>query len=178
MGWRHMSERLWGPRCSPTGSLLFSVTRLQSARVEALTRMRFHSAKEPSFYEAGDELHEVYFPLSCVLAPQLPRDDGTMMATTLRGSEEAWGLLTAVRKARAPGHGRVQIGGRALRIVARELRKIFHQNMEVGDLFLSYWDAVMHQYEQTLGLGAKRKSMALTLIRDLQGSTAGKTENI
>jgi hypothetical protein len=50
--------------------------------------------------------------------------------------------------------------------------------MEVGDLFLSYWDAVMHQYEQTLGLGAERKSMALTPIRDLQWSTAGKTENI
>jgi hypothetical protein len=72
----------------------------------------------------------------------------------------------------------VQIGGRALRIGARELRKIFHENMEVGDLFLSYRDAVMHQYEQTLGLGAERKSMALTPIRDLQGSTAGKTENI
>jgi Crp-like helix-turn-helix domain len=95
-----------------------------------------------------DEVREVYFPLSCVLAPQLPLNDGTMMATTLRGSEGAYGLLTAVRKARAPERCQVQIGGRALRIGARELRRIFHDHTEVQHLFLSYWDAVMYQYEQ------------------------------
>jgi CRP-like cAMP-binding protein len=99
-------------------------------------------------YQAGDEVREVYFPLSCVLAPQLPLNDGTMMATTLRGSEGAYGLLTAVRKARAPERCQVQIGGRALRIGARELRRIFHDHTEVQHLFLSYWDAVMYQYEQ------------------------------
>jgi CRP-like cAMP-binding protein len=125
-------------------------------------------------YEAGDELQDVYFPISCVLAPQLPRDDGTVMATTLRGSEGASGLLTAVRNARAPAHCQVQISGRALRLSARELRKIFNENMKVRDLFLSYWDAIMYQYEQTAICNAShsvhsRLSKCLLEIHDRVG---------
>jgi hypothetical protein len=45
----------------------------------------------------------------------------TMMATSLRGHEAVFGLLTAIRKAKTNARRQVQIGGLALRIDARQL---------------------------------------------------------
>ena len=99
--------------------------------------------------EPGDTIRHVYFPLSCVLSAVSALRDGTMMATTLRGHEGVFGLLTAIRKAKTNARCEVQIGGPALRIDARQLGSMFDASKEIRHLFRCYWDAVMFQYEQT-----------------------------
>jgi CRP-like cAMP-binding protein len=99
--------------------------------------------------EPGNAMGHIYFPLSCVLSAVSGLTDGTMMSTTLRGHEGAFGLLTALRKAKAHTHCQVQIGGSALRLDAKHLACLFDASAEIRHLFLCYWDAVMFQYEQT-----------------------------
>jgi CRP-like cAMP-binding protein len=116
--------------------------------------------------EAGDPVRQVYFPISCVLLALVPVRDGTMVAITLRGREGAYGLLAAIRRASAPERCEVQIGGSALRISAKQLRSLFHDSTEVRHLFLSYWDAIMHQHEQ-MSLCNARHSIPSRLSRCL-----------
>jgi len=99
--------------------------------------------------EPGDQVRHVYFPVSCVLSAVTVLRDGAMMATTLRGHEAAFGLLTALRKARTHARCKVQIGGPAFRVDAKQLSVLFDASTDVRRLFLDYWDAVMVQYEQT-----------------------------
>jgi CRP-like cAMP-binding protein len=99
--------------------------------------------------EPGGPMRYVYFPLSCVLSSVSGLRDGTMMATTLRGYEGAFGLLTAIRRAKAHTKCQVQIEGSALRLDAKQLVHLFDVSAQIRQLFLSYWDAVMFQYEQT-----------------------------
>jgi CRP-like cAMP-binding protein len=98
--------------------------------------------------EPGDAVRHVYFPVSCVLSAVSVHGDGTVLATTLRGHEGAFGLLTGLRKARTHARCQVQIGGTALRMETNQLAFAFDARREVRHLFLSYWDAVMTQYEQ------------------------------
>src|SRR6476660_1918434 len=71
--------------------------------------------------EPGNAMGHIYFPLSCVLSAESGLRDGTVMATTLRGREGSFGLLTAIRKASAHTRCQVQVGGSALRLDAKQL---------------------------------------------------------
>jgi len=106
--------------------------------------------------EPGDLMRYVYFPLSCVLSALSSHRDGTIVATTLRGYEGGFGLLTAIRKAKTNARCQVQIGGPALRVDAKQLGSIFDGSKEIRHVFLCYWDAVMFQYEQTGVCNTKR----------------------
>ena len=116
--------------------------------------------------EPGDGMKQVYFPVSCVLSAVSIHRDGTVLATTLRGHEGAFGLLTALRKAKTHALCQVQIGGTALRLDANQIEAIFDKSKEVRGLFLSYWDTVMHQYEQA-AICSTRHSVASRLSRCL-----------
>src|SRR5262245_48744670 len=97
--------------------------------------------------EPGDLIRNVYFPVSCVLSAVTVLRDGAMMATTLRGHEAAFGLLTALRKARTHARCKVQIGGPAFRVDHRQLSTLFDASTEVRRLFLDYLGAVIGEFE-------------------------------
>jgi hypothetical protein len=69
--------------------------------------------------EPGDAMKQEYFPVSCVLSAVSIHRDGTLLSTTVRGYEGAFGLLTALRKAKTHALCQVQIGGSALRVDLR-----------------------------------------------------------
>jgi len=142
MGWTR-------PNASQPGNLLLRAVR-SIAGSQAIINAQPISLEQGSVVsEPGDQIRQVYFPISCVLSAVTVLRDGTMMATTLRGHEAAFGLLTAIRRARTHARCKVQIGGPALRVEAKQLAALFDSSTEVRRLFLDYWDAVMAQYEQT-----------------------------
>jgi len=128
--------------------LLFAMKRAMGAH-SAIDAQAISFEQGALVCEPGDLMRYVYFPLSCVLSALSSHRDGTIVATTLRGYEGGFGLLTAIRKAKTNARCQVQIGGPALRVDAKQLGSIFDGSKEIRHVFLCYWDAVMFQYEQT-----------------------------
>jgi CRP-like cAMP-binding protein len=129
----------------PRNLLLQAMERTIGAKIDA---ERILLEQGNVICEPWDGMRSAYFPLSSVLSAVSTRGDGTTLATALRGHEAAFGLLSAIRKAKAQTRGAVQIGGPTLRVEARHLAHIFDTSNEVRYLLLSYWDAVMFEYEQ------------------------------
>jgi CRP-like cAMP-binding protein len=129
----------------PRNLLLHAMERAIGANIEA---ERVLLKQGSMICQPWDGMRSAYFPLSSVLCAVSSREDGTTLATALRGHEAAFGLLSAIRKAKAHTRGAVQIGGPTLRVEAKQLARIFEASREVRYLLLSYWDAVMFEYEQ------------------------------
>ena len=129
----------------PRNLLLHAMERTIGAKIDA---ERILLEQGSVICEPWDGMRSAYFPLSSVLSAVSCRGDGTTLATALRGHEAAFGVLSAIRKAKAQTRGAVQIGGPTLRVEARQLVHIFDASREVRYLLLSYWDAVMFEYEQ------------------------------
>jgi Crp-like helix-turn-helix domain len=137
------------PKANQSRNLLF-VAMKRAMGVQSVIDAQPISLEQGALVcEPGDLMRFVYFPLSCVLSALSSHRDGTLIATTLRGHEGGFGLLTAIRKAKTNARCQVQIGGPALRVDARHLGGIFDASKEIRHVFLCYWDAVMFQYEQT-----------------------------
>ena len=137
------------PNANQPGNLLLDAVKSAIGPQAVIDSQQISLEGGSAVSEPGDPIRHVYFPLSCVLSAVTVLGDGTMMATTLRGHEAAFGLLTAIRKGRTHAYCKVQIGGPALKVDAKQLVSLFEASKEVRHLFLDYWDAVMAQYEQT-----------------------------
>src|SRR5215475_13179869 len=137
------------PRANQPRNLLFLAMKRAIGAHSAIDAQSFSLEQGALVCEPGDLMRHVYFPLSCVLSAVSTHRDGMMLATTLRGHEGGFGLLTAIRKAKTYARCQVQIGGPALRVDARDLARSFDASKELRHVFLCYWDAVMFQYEQT-----------------------------
>ena len=137
------------PNAKQADNLLLLAIEAASGSSKCISAQQMTLEQGTVVSEPDDAMRYVYFPLSCVLSAVAAHRDGTMLATTLRGHEGGFGLLTALRKARTHSRCQVQIGGSALRVDAKQLAIMFDASSKVRHVLLTYWDAVMLQYEQT-----------------------------
>ncbi|WP_439364429.1 Crp/Fnr family transcriptional regulator [Bradyrhizobium sp. DASA03005] len=76
----------------------------------------------------GDELKQVYFPLSGVLAFLVEMSDGHIVASTLMGSEGAVGALSILSPSHSPVTATAYVAGAALQIPVPRLQQAYEQS--------------------------------------------------
>ncbi|QOG23387.1 Crp/Fnr family transcriptional regulator [Bradyrhizobium sp. SEMIA] len=85
-------------------------------------------ASDAVLVRTGDELKEVYFPISGVLAFLVEMSDGHIVASTLMGSEGAVGALTVLSPSHSPVTATAYVAGAALKIPASRLHQAFERS--------------------------------------------------
>lgn len=90
-------------------------------------------------YDAGDEVRQVYFPVTCVIADVAIMDDGTMVETGMVGREGAVGVTASFGEYGARSWARVLIPGEALAVAADALRQMFQESEELRAPLLGYY---------------------------------------
>lgn len=76
----------------------------------------------------GDELKQVYFPLSGVLAFLVEMSDGRIVASTLMGSEGAVGALSVLSPSHSPVTATAYVAGAALQIPVSRLERAYEES--------------------------------------------------
>lgn len=76
----------------------------------------------------GDELKQVYFPLSGVLAFLVEMSDGHIVASTLMGSEGAVGALSVLSPSHSPVTATAYVAGGALQIPVSRLQRAYEES--------------------------------------------------
>lgn len=104
--------------------------------------------------EPGDEPQWVYFPSSAVLSVVTLMIDGSAVETSSVGFESAAPLLSVM--ADRPTKVRIfaQIGGAAIRVAAKSLRKQADESPPLRSLLLRHADAIGFQAEQGVACNA------------------------
>ena len=76
----------------------------------------------------GDELKQVYFPLSGAIAFLVEMSDGLIVASTLMGSEGAVGALSVLSPSRSPVTATAYVAGTALQVPVSQLQLVCAQS--------------------------------------------------
>lgn len=76
----------------------------------------------------GDELKQVYFPLSGVVAFLVEMSDGRIVASTLMGSEGAVGALSVQSPSHSPVTATAYVAGAALQIPVSRLERAYEES--------------------------------------------------
>src|SRR5690348_4817363 len=79
----------------------------------------------------GDEFKQVYFPVSGVIAFLVEMSDGTIVASTLMGSEGAIGTLSVLGPSHSAVTANAYVAGAALQLPASKLQLAFEQSAAV-----------------------------------------------
>lgn len=129
--------------------LLDNLLKLQSTGESfdsALTIVSLHTNQV--LYEQGEEIEHIYFPLDAVVSNLGIVDDGTTVETAMVGREGIVGI-TAILDGRRHKHWSwVTIDGKAARIRAELLEKLFIEDEAALRLLLSYYRSLMTQVTQ------------------------------
>ncbi|MGF1479485.1 MAG: Crp/Fnr family transcriptional regulator [Cyanophyceae cyanobacterium] len=98
----------------------------------------------------GETIHDLYFPIDCLISITTTMKDGSTAETGLVGNREIVGI-NAFMGGRETTQTEyvVQIAGRAIKIAASLMRKEFENNKELRDLMLRYTQALIAQIFQT-----------------------------
>jgi CRP-like cAMP-binding protein len=109
-------------------------------------------------HEPGEEIRDLYFPLSCVLSITLMMSDGTTAETGLVGNREVIGV-NAFMGGRETTQTTyiVQHAGSAMKIDASILLKEFDDNKDLRDVMLRYTQAFIAQISQTTACNSLHK---------------------
>ncbi|WP_439399401.1 Crp/Fnr family transcriptional regulator [Bradyrhizobium sp. PMVTL-01] len=76
----------------------------------------------------GDELKQVYFPISGILAFLVEMSDGHIVASTLMGSEGAVGAFSVLSPSHSPVTATAYVAGAALQVPVLRLQQAFEQS--------------------------------------------------
>jgi CRP-like cAMP-binding protein len=159
-----MSKRLSKPRQGEQINLLLAAMNGATGS-PAKIEVRPSDLKQASILcEPGEKLRHVYFPSSTVLSVMSALNDGTTVEVAIAGYEGAFGLLAAVGSGEASARCQVQIGGRAMRAEAGQLRSAFHRNDQVRRVVILYCEMQVFQGQQTVACNAKH-AVAARLCR-------------
>lgn len=79
----------------------------------------------------GDELKQVYFPLSGAISFLVEMSDGQIVASTLMGSEGAVGALSVLSPSQSPVTATACVAGAALNISVSQLQRAFEQSAAI-----------------------------------------------
>ena len=98
----------------------------------------------------GEIIHDVYFPLDCLVSITITMKDGSTAETGVIGNREMLGV-NAFMGGRETTQTEyiVQIAGTALKMDAQVLLDLFNDNKELRDVMLRYTQALIAQISQT-----------------------------
>ena len=101
-------------------------------------------------YEPGDIIHELYFPIDCLLSITITMSNGAVVETGIVGYREMLGINVFLGGgATRQTESTVQIPGNAIKVDAQMLRKEFDRSQELRNVLLSYTQAFIAQVSQT-----------------------------
>lgn len=99
-----------------------------------------------TLYRQGGPVDWIYFPLTCLLSVLTTADNGESVETAMIGNEGGLGVLDACGSGRAAAACLIQVGGRALRIGAGDLRMLVLTN---EDLARAAWTLIELQLAES-----------------------------
>jgi len=109
-------------------------------------------ARGEVLHMAGEEIHNLYFPITCLISITVTMGEGQTVETGAVGRREVVGI-----NAFMGGHETtqteyiVQIAGDALKIAADPLKEEFNRNTEMRAVMLKYTQAYVAQISQNVG---------------------------
>jgi len=118
--------------------------------------------------QPGDIIHDVYFPLTCLISVTITMNDGSTVETGVVGSREMVGI-NAFMGGREMTQTTyiVQVPGKAIRMKAKLLLDEFDTNKSLRDVMLKYTQAYIAQISQNVAcnrLHTIEKRMARWLL--------------
>lgn len=101
-------------------------------------------------HKPGEDIHDLYFPLDCLISITVTMRDGRIVETGVVGSHEMVGI-NAFMGGRETTQTEyiVQIAGDAMRIDSAPLLEAFDRDKRVRDIFLKLTQAIIAQISQT-----------------------------
>lgn len=129
-----------------------------SASDRRLLQPHLHSVPLPAHAwidEPHARIRHVYFVEDGLVSVAVSGTQGRTAEVGLVGNEGMTGIPIVLGDDRSPTSARVQIGGRALRISPRELRKAMKRSASLRALLLRYVHAFLVQLSQTLAANSR-----------------------
>jgi CRP-like cAMP-binding protein len=105
-------------------------------------------------YDPGDMVDTVYFPDDCVISLMTLMESGAAIESATIGREGALGLMSAVSPRQSLSRAIVQVAGRAHRISAPHLHRIWEQSGQVRDLVDRHNEALFAHAIQSVACNA------------------------
>jgi CRP-like cAMP-binding protein len=123
--------------------------QLLTARLTAVTL-----EKGALLYDPGDMVDTVYFPDDCVISLMTLMESGAAIESATIGREGALGLMSAVSPRQSLSRAIVQVAGRAHRISAPHLHRIWEHSGQVRDLVDRHNEALFAHAIQSVACNA------------------------
>jgi CRP-like cAMP-binding protein len=105
-------------------------------------------------YDPGDMVDTIYFPDDCVISLMTLMESGAAIESATIGREGALGLMAAVSPRQSLSRAIVQVAGRAHRISAPHLHRIWEQSGLIRDLVDRHNEALFAHAIQSVACNA------------------------
>ncbi|MEO7084656.1 MAG: Crp/Fnr family transcriptional regulator [Gemmatimonadaceae bacterium] len=134
--------------------LLRDLPRDAYAEIEPLFQGRAFDRAE-RLHGPGEPIHDLYFPLDCLVSITVTMSDGRTAETGVVGSREVVGI-NAFMGGRETTQTEyvIQIPGDAIRVPAAPLLRLFDRHKGVRDVLLKYTQAMLAQLTQNAACNA------------------------
>jgi CRP-like cAMP-binding protein len=135
-------------------------------------------AQGTMLYEAGDEVDEVYFPLSGMVSMVVVMRDGKAIETATVGREGVVGAMSGLGLRISRVRAMVQLPIFASRISSPQLRKAVASSKPISDLCIRYNEVLLEQARITAACNALHQIEARFCRWLLQTRDRGETDTI
>ena len=135
-------------------------------------------AQGTMLYEAGDEVDEVYFPLSGMVSMVVVMQDGKAIETATVGREGVVGAMSGLGQHISRVRAIVQLPIFASRISSPQLRKAAASSKPISDLCIRYNEVLLEQARITAACNALHQIEARFCRWLLQTRDRGETDTI
>lgn len=122
---------------------------VRSALLPALRRV--HLPRGTLLQEARVPVHQVHFPISCVVSLLRAMPEGVSVEAACVGPEGMVGAAALVPSGLGEARALVQVAGEAWAIEAAELQRLAQAHPSMGHLFQRFQSLLLLQVMQTLG---------------------------
>lgn len=100
-------------------------------------------------YEAGDDLHWVYFPTDSIVSLLYVMENGASAEISVVGNDGIVGIAVFMGGVSTPSRAVVQSAGTAYRLSAKQLKEEFNRHGVLMTLLLRYTQSLITQMAQT-----------------------------
>jgi CRP-like cAMP-binding protein len=110
--------------------------------------------RSATLYDAGDEIEQVYFPLSGIVSLVAVMQNGVAVETAKVGRDGIVGATVGLGSRCAFGGAVVQIAGEAMRMAATQFREAVGNSDAIRALVVEYNDLLLGQIQQSAACNA------------------------
>jgi CRP-like cAMP-binding protein len=103
---------------------------------------------------SGDQLEQIYFPLSGTLAFMMEMPNGQRVATAVIGNEGAAGILSALGPSRSPMTAIVRVSGTSLQISPASFQAALSRSGAIKDAVQIYTGVLLAQFQHVAACNA------------------------